>query len=415
MAQLRYHILLEKPLSTTWKSTLEILQAVRNSDQLFAVGHVLRYSPFNILLKRLISEEKAIGKIIHVHHTERVGWWHFAHSYVRGNWRNSGLDENGRETGLGAPSLLTKSCHDVDLLFWMLSEETKPTETQHTVSGTTPDLSSTTVCNESLKASHVENHLIAGEVLETSNTPSTVYSAGSLSIFKRSNKPPNAGSHCLTCLIAEQCLYSAKRIYITHALNHPSRGTDWPVSVLVPDIEDYPAGQREEAILSALSPSRNSNYGRCVWDLPDNDVCDHQTVSFHFPGGVLATLEMIATTGAISKRVTTMYGTQGEIHADGETKKIMVRTFADDTKREYQPRTSEAGGVGDSHGGGDAGLAQAFVDAMWMVERDGRSVDDAQLTALGTSIDDVEKGHRGIWVAEKSRRLGQVVQWDIEL
>jgi len=50
---------------------------------LLAVGHVLRYSPHNILMKKLVCEDKLLGEIVNVNHIEPVGWYHFAHSYVR--------------------------------------------------------------------------------------------------------------------------------------------------------------------------------------------------------------------------------------------------------------------------------------------------------------------------------------------
>jgi predicted dehydrogenase len=44
-------------------------------------------------------------------------YWHYAHSFVRGNWANS--ERSG-------PMILTKCCHDLDLLVWMFG--TLPTD-----------------------------------------------------------------------------------------------------------------------------------------------------------------------------------------------------------------------------------------------------------------------------------------------
>jgi predicted dehydrogenase len=115
------HVLCEKPLATSLKDTLDIYVALRKSwdelgrETVFGIGHVLRYSPHNILLRKMVREEEVIGEVVNVEHTEPVGYFHFAHSYVRGNWSS---------TKTSAPSLLTKSCHDLDFLLWLLCSPT---------------------------------------------------------------------------------------------------------------------------------------------------------------------------------------------------------------------------------------------------------------------------------------------------
>jgi hypothetical protein len=106
LAPLGLHILCEKPLATTLDDCCRIYDALlragaeagaragattataagggaKEPSAVFAIGHVLRYSPHNVLLRQLLLEENAIGDIVSVEHTEPVGWWHFAHSYVR--------------------------------------------------------------------------------------------------------------------------------------------------------------------------------------------------------------------------------------------------------------------------------------------------------------------------------------------
>ncbi|CAG8527788.1 2578_t:CDS:10 [Ambispora gerdemannii] len=86
-ANLGYHILLEKPMAVTLEDCRLITEAVIQNEITFAVGHVLRYTPHNILIKRII-ESGILGDIVNIQHMEPVGFWHYAHSYVRGNWRN---------------------------------------------------------------------------------------------------------------------------------------------------------------------------------------------------------------------------------------------------------------------------------------------------------------------------------------
>jgi predicted dehydrogenase len=83
------HIMCEKPLATTLNDCVSILRSLLSKDpksaptKIFSIGHVLRYSPHNMLLRKLLLEEKVIGEVLSINHTEPVGWWHFSHSYVR--------------------------------------------------------------------------------------------------------------------------------------------------------------------------------------------------------------------------------------------------------------------------------------------------------------------------------------------
>ncbi|XP_065417267.1 2,7-anhydro-N-acetylneuraminate hydratase-like isoform X2 [Chrysemys picta bellii] len=168
-----YHILLEKPMAVTPEDCKEIVSVCAANNVMLAVCHVLRYYPASLKIKELL-DAGAIGDICHIQHLEPVGFWHFAHSFVRGNWRNEAESTF---------SLLAKSCHDIDLInFWMGDKR----------------------C---LKVS----------------------SFGSLSHFTNEHKPKGAASRCLDCSVEQTCPYSAKKIYLQRA----EKGYfNWPVSVV---------------------------------------------------------------------------------------------------------------------------------------------------------------------------------------
>ena len=89
LAPLGLHIMSEKPLATTLNDCLKIYSSLcpdgpsSRPNTIFGIGHVLRYSPHNMLLRELLLEDQVVGEIVSIEHTEPVGWWHFAHSYVR--------------------------------------------------------------------------------------------------------------------------------------------------------------------------------------------------------------------------------------------------------------------------------------------------------------------------------------------
>ncbi|CAF9942344.1 MAG: hypothetical protein HETSPECPRED_005945, partial [Heterodermia speciosa] len=329
LQELNLHIMCEKPLATSLDDCLRIYRSLQppgtSPKRIFSIGHVLRYSPHNMLLRQLLLSDCAIGDIISIEHTEPIGWWHFSHSYVRGNWRQE------RTT---APSLLTKSCHDIDFLLWLLCSP-PPNSSPHT-----------------------PPHL-----------PSHISSTGSLNYFKRANKPAQAGSatNCLSCPAERDCLYSAPKIYLEQ---HLAKGnTGWPVHIVVPEIEDLPPTAAETRLRDRLAEdydgstpaetvSKRPWFGRCVYE-SDNDVCDDQLVTITWDDDPLpsatprsaktASFHMTAFTEAQCVRRGRVYGTRGEISYDSQV--IEVYTFASRTKKTYYPKQ-----MGGGHGGGDAGL-----------------------------------------------------------
>jgi predicted dehydrogenase len=179
-----YHLLLEKPMAPTESEAERIVDAVERNKVIFALCHVLRYTPYTKALKAILDSGR-IGQIMTVQHLEPVGWWHQAHSFVRGEWRNSGSS---------TPMLLAKACHDIDWLMYLVDQPVR-----------------------------------------------RVSSFGRLSHFRPENRPDGAADRCLDCPLEPRCPYSACRLYLG-CLGDPGREF-WPLSAVTSDHTE--AGVRE--------------------------------------------------------------------------------------------------------------------------------------------------------------------------
>lgn len=113
--RLGYHVFLEKPMAIKPKEVLRIQKQQALYHRKVVVAHVLRYAPFFVTLKKILSDQ-ILGDIMTVDHIENVGYYHQAHSFVRGNWKHSDTS---------SPMILAKSCHDMDILCYLLDQKPK--------------------------------------------------------------------------------------------------------------------------------------------------------------------------------------------------------------------------------------------------------------------------------------------------
>ena len=208
LAEKGYHLLLEKPMAPTAEECKRIVAAVKANGVMLAVGHVMLYTPYTQALKKLL-DQGAVGDIVSIQHLEPVGYWHQAHSFVRGNWRNEA------ESSF---MLLAKSCHDIDWLRYIMGERCL-----------------------------------------------SVSSFGTLKHFRPEEKPAAAGNatRCLDCAYETECPYSAKRFYLSRL----KQGlTGWPLNVITFDVT-------EPGVTEALrsGPYGRCVY-ECDNDVVDNQV-----------------------------------------------------------------------------------------------------------------------------------------------
>ncbi len=370
-----YDVLLEKPMAHTLEDCVKIVKKVEETGKIIGIGHVLRYTNFFSKIFETI-QEGLLGKVINITHRENVSWYHMAHSFVRGNWRN---------VEGSSPMILQKCCHDLDLIFTMVD-----------------------------------------------SLPKKISSFGNLLHFKPENAPRGAPKYCVEgCPVEDKCLYYAPRIYIDIVpiiqivekseiklfkffinlrkkhlkilkfftllippLKRLRYYRDWPVDALY---EDHPEDYSDDAKMKIL---KTSPYGRCVYQC-ENDVVDHQVVNIEFENGITANLTMHGFSER-EGRTLRIDGTKatlmGEFYGSGE-KITLYEHHSGTEKVVFKQKLSLAS---SSHGGGDFTFIDAFIDSL----HDKKKLQP--LTNARTSLE----SHLMAFAANEARLKGIVVDME---
>lgn len=199
------YILLEKPVSGVKGEYTELRDLAKENGVILIICHVLRYSNYYSKIKEIISSGK-IGDIVTINHTENVGYFHFAHSFVRGNWHDEFAS---------TPSILAKCCHDIDLIAWFMDS---PCE--------------------------------------------SVSSVGSLKYFNKKNAPEGATPYCMGgCKAKKNCPYDAEALYITDPF-YKAKFIKYMGRTLT--------GKAKNTKADIKNAIRSGDYGRCVFMSDNN-------------------------------------------------------------------------------------------------------------------------------------------------
>lgn len=334
-----YDLLLEKPFAVNEEEMNTLCEVAKKYGSKVVIGHVLRYTDFYKSIKEHILNGE-IGDIISAETCEHVNYNHMAVSFVRGKWRSEKL--------CFAPMILAKSCHDMDILLWMMGE----------------------------------------------NDPASIASFGDDFQFGKDRKPEGAGERCMAdCPMVDSCIFSAKSNYLAAPrwLQYV-----WKSLEKDPDLTD----EKKENSLKTDNP-----YGKCVWDFERDGNVDHQTVIIKFKNGATASFNMIGGS-AKSERNIHIVGTRGEIKGTFEDSSYVLRTMAPDTESGYKEEKFVLGTGGDmigakgGHGGGDEKLVLDFIEYL----------SEGTLSVSCATLEDSARSHHAVFKAEEARKTGNIVR-----
>ncbi len=247
-------ILVEKPLATRPKEFIDFYDMAAAYDGICIVCHQMRLAPLYSTIKELV-ERGDCGEIVTVQHSENLSYEHMAHSFVRGLFNNDRL----------APMLLAKSCHDMDLLAYII------------------------------------------------NRPAVrINSFGTLKHFTRENCPPGAPAFCLEgCPHTATCPYDVIKLYF-----EPDTDPAYIRQMGVVRDKDH----LRELLLK-------NRFGRCVYQ-HDNNVVDTQVVQIEFQDGIHVSFTMCGHNG-VERRMTKISMTKAEIEFDARNPdEIIIYRYA---------------------------------------------------------------------------------------
>ncbi|MCB1166307.1 MAG: Gfo/Idh/MocA family oxidoreductase [Leptospiraceae bacterium] len=405
-------VLLEKPVGLTvaqlnrWDRQLHSMRRHRNNAVLMGC-HVLRHSQFFSTIQREIRSG-SLGELRSILHCENVSYYHFAHSYVRGNWNDS------RKS---SPVLLAKCSHDFDLIGWFADSRA-----------------------------------------------ASISANGSVQTFARSQEPQGAADRCLDGCSAHDCRYHAKTMYLDGlplkrevararasvrrsriylvamaflgqlALKAPwifrlpglqtfSLWKHWPTSTIVS------GPVTRESVLEAL---RTGPYGGCVYRT-GSDQPDHVDSLIEFENGVTAVLRMNANSFQEGRTIR-IDGSEGTLEGRFGQGGDLVLHRHDSTRSRRIPVQVDLAG----HAEADRSLALEFLRllnlrkgfsaengrARKVAKRTGASARSslldapaegqqtdylAELRQADANFLGVVEGHRLALLAEKSRTAGKTI------
>lgn len=323
-----YDVLLEKPFAVNEDEARKLVKVADECGRKVMVCFVLRYAPFYRKIKGIILSGE-IGNIISIQTCEYVSYHHMSTSHVRGKWNNFEKCHSSM--------LLAKCCHDLDIMMWLMGE----------------------------------------------TKPAVISSFGNNMQFVKANAPEKSGTRCLVdCPLVEECLYSAKRLYI----DHPDRWSFYVWDALEnienPTIEDK------------INLLKTSPYGVCAFK-SDNNVVDHQSVNVLFESGATGTHTMVGGT-SYGTRTIFISGTKGVIKGDFEKGKFTVSKIDPRPGCEHDDTVYDLKIDNDTHGGGDLDLVRDFV----------AYCRNEETSVSCTNIHDSLSGHLSVFLADRSRENG---------